>query len=251
MDNFKIVKLESERHFVKRYDDLIKSYLTFGDWASDAKGKFYEIRNILTELQFSQYQINNFRFKYFANESKSLEIVQAFEIDRIVNGLEHIAEMLDQFFLDTIFDLEHEGIPFDKDIMIENIAIEVRKIFHEELKAESIEEIPKETALEFRGKIVTVLRCIYLNMDAYLYGCKIHYGYKIRNHNDSHLFTIPELFNEIHDNIFCIMECYENVLSILYNYGYNVYIDEHVKEWNNPKDEDSQTDEKKESQKEE
>ena len=57
MDNFKIVKLESERHFVKRYDDLIKSYLTFGDWASDAKGKFYEIRNILTELQFSQYQI--------------------------------------------------------------------------------------------------------------------------------------------------------------------------------------------------
>ena len=74
MDNFKIVKLESEQHFVKRYDDLIKSYLSFGEWADDAKGKFYEIRNILTELQFSQYQINNFRFKYFANESKSLEM---------------------------------------------------------------------------------------------------------------------------------------------------------------------------------
>ena len=85
-------------------------------------------------------------------------------------------------------------------------------------------------------------------MDAYLYGCKVHYAYKILDHNDSHLFTIPELFNEIHDNIFCIMECYENVLSILYNYGYDAYIDEHVEEWNNPKDEDSQTDEKKESQ---
>ena len=250
MDNFKIVKMESEQHFVKRYDDLIKSYLTFGAWADDAKGKFYEIRNILTELQFSQYQINNFRFKYFANESKSLEVVQAFEIDRIVNGLEHIAKMLDQFFFDTIFEFEHEGIPLDKDTIIENIAIEVRKIFHEELKAESIEEIPKETALEFRGKIVTVLRCIYLNMDAYLYGCKIHYGYKIRNHNDSHLFTIPELFNEIHDNICCIMEYYENVLSSLYNYAYDVYIPENVEAHNNPKDEESQTDEKKESQKE-
>ena len=238
MDNFKIVKMESEQHFVKRYDDLIKSYLTFGAWADDAKGKFYEIRNILTELQFSQYQINNFRFKYFANESKSLEIVQAFEIDRIVNGLEHIAEMLDQFFFDTIFDLEHEGIPYNEDIITENIAIEVRKIFHEELKAESIEEMPKETALDFHGKIITALRCIYLNMDAYLYGCKVHYDYKILDHGDSHLFTIPELFNEIHDNIFCIMECYENVLSILYNYGYNVYIDEHVEEWNNPKDEE-------------
>lgn len=248
MDNFKIVKLESEQHFVKKYDKLIESYLTYGDWAKDVEWKMSEIRKILTELQFSQYQINNFGFKYFANESKSLEVVQAFEIDRIVNGLEHIAEMLDQFFLDTIFDLEHEGIPFDENIVIKNIAIEVRKIFHEELKAESIQEIPKETALEFNGKIVTALRCIYLNMDAYLYGCKVHYAYKILDHIDSHLFTIPELFNEIHDNICCIMECYENVLSSLYEYAHNVYIPENVEAHNNPKDEESQTDEKKESQ---